>query len=570
MSYHFSAFLPFRVTDSFLDISSDSNRIWVLRGEYFMAGYDPVAKCIRWYYQLKQDNMYEGRRMFRQGDFLITSYLNDGKSGQAWLLAFRPENGEVIWNHKANPNCMNNHGDGNYFYQTEHYIMYPDSARKVTVVLDAETGEEAGTLPIFRYSNAFRAGNYTYVWYQKTLLRIPWGVKELPESWEEVPLEYYLTDVVVQEDRVLLISATNEDDSKVLVVYMDAHSWEEKSRLVVDWPTRYKPTVISGPQPGSLLLQLDERVASLDLEVPVIHWDQEWEDDPELLWTDHGICAKEGFDTTFMMDPVSGERLERRLNLEYRAKAWKDTLLTDGKSYQIPYFLEEGTEDHKEILDTIGAKVEKANPNYYLGYTFVMQWKEGPALPPDESMVVDLPGSDSDRIGNLLAQLKYEVPRKEKLWKQLEVAFEKFKEDKDVEAFSASLIAVTGIKQVHPDIKEYFVDGLERKKTKGYKKSLEHLSSVRSHFLTYDHLIGMGPDDELFPGIYGVGYTTSGIEYILMLEEGWVLDIHHDSLSEYAWDYEDEMEKDPLLFSRKFGSAYGKGPLGKWRSKKKK
>lgn len=529
-----------------------------------MAGFDPASKQFAWYYALKMDNRYEGRRMFRHRDFLITSYLNDEKSGQAWILAFRPETGEVIWNHKADPRCMHNHGQGNYFHQTEKHIMYSDSIRGAMVVLDADTGEEVGTLPDFPHSNSFRAGDYTYLWYQDKMVRIPWKLDMLPKSWEAVGPGNFVTNAVVHEGRAFLFCPVGNDHDRLLVRIMDPDSWLEQSRLEFAWPTRYKSTVIAGPESGRLLLQQDNRVACLNPEVPEVSWDQEWEDEPTLLWTRYGICAREGYDTTFMLDPITGERREERLILGDRATDRYDYLFTNGTGQQISWFLEGKEGANPAQAEKIHARMAELYRYYYVGYTFALQWNDADVSAPDESLVVALPES-----GDILSRLQYDMPRKEKLWKKLEAAFAKFQIDEDVEEFSAVLVAVTGIRQVHPDIKEYFREGLKQEKIKGYKKPLGHLCNMRYHFLTYDHLIGMGPDEELFPGIYSVGSTSAGIEYILMLEGGWVLDIHHDSLSEYAWDYKEAMEQHHLEFARKFGAAYGKGPLGKWRSKAK-
>jgi hypothetical protein len=560
MPYHFSSFLPFHFTDVSLDFPT-----WVFRGERFMAGYDPLAKKLLWRYTLKQDNLHEGRKMYRHRDFLITSYLNDTPSGQAWLIAFHPETGKVIWNTKAIPDCMTNRGKDHYFYQTDHYIMYPDYLRKVTVVLDADTGKEVGTLPPTRYHHSFCAGDYTYVYHDKVLLRIPRAVRELPKSWEEVPVEGYIVEVVVQGDRVLVISSGAGEEQGYLIQYMNADTWEEQSRIFLRWPTHYDPKLIASSQPGKILLQLDQKVASLDLELPVVHWEKEWKKSPDLLWTDHGIIGKIGFDETFTLDPVTGERQQSRQNLEYQAVAQEDLLITNSSAYQIPWFLDGDEEAGTDAAERIKSRIEEMASELYLGFTFVMHHRDSPATPPDETMVAALP-----EAGDILSQLDYEIPRKEVLWKQLEASFEKFLKDKDVDRFSKSLVKILGIKEVHPDIRQYFAEGLESKKIKGYKKPLGHLYKMRNHFLTCKRLIGFGPDDELFPGIYDVGYTSSGIEYILMLEDGKVLDIHHDSLVEYAWDYEDEMEESHLKFARVFSRRYGKGPLDKWRPKKKK
>jgi len=102
---------------------------------------------------------------------------------------------------------------------------------------------------------------------------------------------------------------------------------------------------------------------------------------------------------------------------------------------------------------------------------------------------------------------------------------------------------IFSISEIHESVKNYISNNFDSNLMKGpfyiygSKKAFDYI-------FTYKKIFKVDYDDGIFPAVYIGGIR--GVNFYLMIETAEILSIHHDSLSELAWDYFDEDEKQDL------------------------
>ncbi|HAA56425.1 MAG TPA: hypothetical protein DCE42_16790 [Myxococcales bacterium] len=563
MVYHVKALVPFSVSSVNTDFPT-----WVLRGSHFMAGYDPQKNTLNWSYDLLTMHPYEGYQSFAHGEFLITSYLDMRRERQAWIFAYTPEDGQVVWQQKVHLGPTDNKARGNYFYQTERYIMYPGNDE--TVVLDAQTGKPVGRLPYINRGNAFRAGNYTYVYDSDRFVRIPWDVTVLPDtwelvSWEDAPEWQLFSHAQVAHDFVYVSSfvANGDEPTMFRVQKLDADSFEELSRLELPWKSERESRIVVSPTEDALIATHPSGYAYFDFQSETIRWQREWDESHTVRWSKHGIVAHTWSTEDFQMDPQSGELSSTKLHTRYDATLQGDFLITTNNFYNHRTWFD-NEDDYTTERKNVSEAIANNNVKYIQdGFATIYEWKEGEPEPPRATMLLQHPVPL-----DITEQLERKTFPEEAAAQEINIAFRVFQKSEDVEEFCRSLRKIMGLRRIHSDVKKFFLQSLETGEQSQYRHPLKSFTGAE-HFLTYEQIWDFGPKDKLFPGLYSIGYTSAGHEFILMLESGQVLGLHHDERFELAWDLNkdegDLMGSEPLKLSRLLSKRFGQGTLGKWK-----
>ena len=564
MKYAVKSIVPF-------DVSTVNAHFptWVIRGRHFMAGYDPQTETMLWSYDLLTMHPYEGHQSYTHSGHLITSYLDVRRKGHAWIFAYRPDTGAVVWHHKVRLGATDNKTGSNYFHQTKRYIMYPGD--KEIGVLDAKTGRRVGSMPYILRGVSFQAGGYTYIYNRDNVVRIPWDVSELPDAWEEVSWEGSSDDGLishfqVKDDAVYASSFvwTGDQPTVLRVQKLDATSLVELARLELEWKHKRDCRIVVSPVEDCVIATHPSAFACLDFQRGEIRWENAWSDSHTVRWSRHGLFAHTWRSENLTVNPDNGSLSSTSLHTKYTAILAGDFLVSKTEFYHHRTWFD--SEDDYAVERQALAEAIAGNGVKYVvtgGLSAIYEWRDDGTAPPQAAALIDHPPPLQ-----ISPQLEKQPFPEDTQAQRIQAAFQALQEDGNTEGFCASLKEILGLKAIHPDVRAFLEHGLVAEKQTGYRHTLTSFTNS-NNLLTYDELWSFGPKDKLFPGLYSIGHTAAGHEFVLMLESGRILALHHDDFFQVAWDLNnnsgDVMSNSPLEFSRLLSSHAGQGPLGKWR-----